>query len=363
MSNAEKKAAKKAAKAEKKANNVSNPEMTKAIISAVTAVLCVVAIIITSFSITGQILDANLKIAEQNAKVSGPVSNAGVSNDAPVVDDSTAPGDDVVVDDSTVPGDDVVVDDTTVPSDDTAADTNTSATDKKPETTNKAETTGAPVGNDIAKIVAYYNAAANATKAYKGTMKLTIVQGSSSKITKTSFPQAAVGIAEGLLPNDYPTNKTFTVTNGQGKGFNERKNEEENKSINDILAIDGNVKMSTLTAAGVQSASCTKSGNNYKVVIKLKPETVYSFDEKPKHHSACMDVLNISSSDIKPFEARKMEIKYTGATLTAVITDKNLLAEYDVNEPMDINGTLGWTFIEGTATIAASWQQNVKFAY
>ncbi len=353
----EKRAAKKAAKAEKKANRVSNPEMTKAIISAVTAVVCVLAVVITSVSITGDILATKVEIAEKYPTSSGSVStdapvDSGVSTDTPV-DDGTST-DTPVADDGTA---------TDAPVADDGTATDTPATPDAPADKPAATDSSAPVGNDIAKIVAYYNTAANNTKAYKGKIELDIEQGSTSKITETSFPKAAVSIAEGLLPNDYPTKKTYTVTNGQGKGYNHRKEEAENKSLNDILPIDGNAKMSTLTAAGVQSATCTKEGNNYKVVIKLKPETVNSFDEKPKNHSACMDVLNISNDDIKPFEARSMNIKYTGATLTAVVNEKNMLVSYQCNEPMTINGTLGWKAIEGTATIAASWKQTVKFKY
>ncbi len=357
--NKEKKAAKKAAKAEKKANRVSNPEMTKAIISAVTAVVCVIAVVITSISITNSILETKVDIANKTASAGGFSSDAGLVDDGtvtdtPVVDDSTAT-DTPVADDGTAT-------DAPVVDDGTATDTPAVDADKP---ANKPDDTGssAPVGNDIAKIVAYYNTAANNTKAYKGTMKLKIVQGSSSKITETTFPKAAISLAEGLLPNDYPTNKTYTVKNGQGDGYNERKQEAEKKALNDILPIDGNVKMSTLAAAGVQSASCTKVNGGYKVVIKLKPETVTSFDDKPKYHSSCMDVLDISSDDIEPFEARKMNIKYTGATLTAVVNDKNMLTSFDVNEPMTIVGTLGWTLIEADATIAASWKQTVNFTY
>lgn len=350
-------------KSEKKAKKVSNPELVKAIISSVTAIVCVVAVVITGMSITNQILDTNVSIAEKFAAASGSASNSGVADNNTVVEDSPVVDDSAAVEDITSV-DDTVVSDDTATNEDTTADSSKPSTDKGSAATDKAtNTSSAPVGNDIAKIVAYYNTAANNTKAYKGTMKLTIVQGSTSKITDTSFPDAAVSIAEGLLPNNYPTKKTFTVKNGQGNGYNERKQEAENKSINDILAIDGSPKMSTLTAAGVQSASCSKVNGGYKVVIKLKPETVYSFDEKPKHHSSCMDVLDISSDDIKPFEARSMTIKYPGATLTAVINDKNLLSEYSVDEKMDINGSLGWTFIEGTAVIDASWKQDIKFAY
>ena len=49
--------------------------------------------------------------------------------------------------------------------------------------------------------------------------------------------------------------------------------------------------------------------------------------------------------------------------ITAVVNDKNMLASFNVNEPMDISGSLEWGLIKGTAKIAASWKQDVKFAY
>ncbi|MBQ8228789.1 MAG: hypothetical protein IJZ88_07235 [Clostridia bacterium] len=346
------------AKSEKKAKKASNPEMVKAIISAVTAVLCVVAVVITSISITGKICETNLAIAEKSATSAG--SNSGsVSTDdgSSYVDDSV----DAVVDDGTVApdADAPVADDSTAADDGAAATPDASA----PAGNNAAASTGAPVGNDIAKIVAYYNAAANNTKAYKGTMKLAILQGTTSKVTETSLPSAAISIVNELLPNDYPTKKTFTVKNGQGEGYNERKQENESKPLADILPIDGNAKMSTLSAAGVKSAKCEKVAGGYKVTLVLKPETIHSLDDKPKHHSSCMDVLDITADDIKPFTAKTMDITYPGATLTATINDKNLLTEFDVNEPVDVVGDVEWTVVKASIVIDASWKQNVKFTY
>lgn len=341
---------------EKKAKKASNPEMVKAIISAVTAVLCVVAVVVTSFSITDQICNTNLEIAEKNAASAGTVSGSVSSDDNSSYVDDSAP----VVDDSTA------TPDADAPADDSTADSNTAATpDANAPADNSAASTGAPVGNDIAKIVAYYNTAANNTKAYKGTMKLNILQGTTSKITKSSLPNVAVEVANGLLPNDYPTKKTFTVKNGKGEGYNERKQENESKPLNDILPIDGSPKMSTLAPAGVKSAKCEKVANGYKVTLVLKQEVIHSLDDKPKHHFSCMDVLDITSDDIKPFTAKQFDITYPGATLTAVINDKNLLTEFDVNEPVLVDGVCAMAPIVNNAEIFidASWKQNVKFAY
>ena len=78
-----------------------------------------------------------------------------------------------------------------------------------------------------------------------------------------------------------------------------------------------------------------------------------------------MDVLDITSDDIKPFTAKQFDITYPGATLTAVINDKNLLTEFDVNEPVLVDGVCAMAPIVNNAEIFidASWKQNVKFTY
>lgn len=357
----EKKAAKKAAKAEKKANKQpKNPEIVKSVISAVTALLCVVAIVLTGTNITNKICKTNLDIAEKYPANSNNASSGDV-NGGSDVDPGTADPSDPGAADPANPADPG----TTDPS--APADNNSGSTDNKGTATDKKATDGAPVGSDIAKIVAYYNAAANATKANKGKMTLDIVQGSTTKITETSFPNGIKNIGNKLLPNDYGTKKHLTVTNGNAVGTKttvkgETKN--ENKSINKILPIDNNPKMSTLTAAGVKSATCTKVSGGYKVVIKLKSETVTSLSEKPKNHYSCMDVLNISEDDLGGFKIEDCKIQYTGGTLTATVNDKNMLTYFDVVNPMHITGNLTYPpLVKGSAVIDASWKQTVTFKY
>lgn len=357
----EKKAAKKAAKAEKKANKQpKNPEIVKSVISAVTALLCVVAIVLTGTNITNKICQTNLDIAEKYPANSNNASSGDVTGGSDVDPGAADPSDPGAADPAN-PADPAATD----PS--APADNNSGSTDNKGTATDKKATDGAPVGSDIAKIVAYYNAAANATKANKGKMTLDIVQGSTTKITETSFPNGIKNIGNKLLPNDYGTKKHLTVTNGNAVGTKttvkgETKN--ENKSINKILPIDNNPKMSTLTAAGVKSATCTKVSGGYKVVIKLKPEVVTSLSAKPTSHYACMDVLNISEDDLGGFKIEDCKIQYTGGTLTATVNDKNMLTYFDVVNPMHITGNLTYPpLVKGSAVIDASWKQTVTFKY
>lgn len=361
----EKKAAKKAAKAEKKANKQpKNPEIVKSVISAVTALLCVVAIVLTGTNITNKICQTNLNIAEKYPANSNNASSGGV-NGGSDVDPGAADSSDPGAADPANPADPGATD-PAAPADNNGGTSNGGSTDNKGTATDKKATDGAPVGSDIAKIVAYYNAAANATKANKGKMTLDIVQGSTTKITETDFNDGVKSVGNKLLPNDYGTKKHLTVTNGNAVGTKttvKGETKSENKSINKILPIDNNPKMSTLTAAGVKSATCTKVSGGYKVVIKLKPEVVTSLSAKPTSHYACMDVLNISEDDLGGFKIENCKIQYSGGTLTATVNDKNMLTYFDVVNPMHITGKLKFGLIGGNATIDASWKQTVTFKY
>ncbi|MCQ2479763.1 MAG: hypothetical protein MJ120_03900, partial [Clostridia bacterium] len=259
--------------------------------------------------------------------------------------------------------DGMVTDDTSAPADDSsssASDSSTpsSSSSSSSSSASKADADAAPVGTDISKIVPYYNKVANATKAYKGKITFKAKQGASTKITDTSFPKAAMNIANGMLPNDYPTdgsfNRNYVITNGQSS---------DGKSINKILPIDGDSAMSKLTAAGVASAKCAKSGNGYKIEIKLKPESTNSFSVQPPQHKACMDCLNMTDEDLKPFTCENCNIGYQGGTIMAVVNDKGLLTEFHAYNPMHITGTLKWTAISGTAVIDANWKRDAYMAY
>ncbi|MBQ7595695.1 MAG: dockerin type I repeat-containing protein [Clostridia bacterium] len=230
-----------------------------------------------------------------------------------------------------------------------------------------AEGGTAPSEMTVEEIVKLYNDAANKTKAYTGNFKIDCKDGVKTEIVDTSFPNAAAKIAAGLLPNDYPSNTTATVKNGSGKGTKTKPDGSTtaiNESLKDYLVIHGDEKMSKLTASGVKSASCEKVKEGYKVTITLKPEQVKSLSAKPVNHGACMEILDITEDDLKPFTLEECTINYLGGTITAVINESNgMLASYDAVEPMNLTGTLKWTAIKGTATLDASYHGTYTFTY
>lgn len=354
----ETKEAKKAAKAEKKAaKGEKNPEIVKSVISAVTAVACVASIIVTSLSITDKVCKTNEDIAAKTGTAGG---SSAVSTDTGAAADDTAAADDFAADDTTAT-DDFGTDDATA-ADDTATPVDSGSTDStgssKTDAKTPAKEDGAPVGTDVAKVVAYYNKVANATKAYKGKMVIKGDQGATTQITSTEFPDFVKSIGNDKLPHDYndPSKvaRNYTVVNGKAT---------DGKDIKNILPIDGAAEMSKLPASGVQSASCTKSGNGYKIQIKLKPESTNSFSKQPDCHKACMDCLNMTDDDLKPFTCDNCNIGYTGGTITATVNDKGYITEFHVNNPMHITGNVGYGKLTKPTVIDASWKQNLTITY
>ncbi|MCQ2471590.1 MAG: hypothetical protein MJ147_06080 [Clostridia bacterium] len=361
---ADKKAAKAEAKAAKKAEKgEKNPEIVKSVISSVTAVACVAAMVVTSLSITDKICNTNKDIAEKASTGAGSAITSTDTGSADVAgSDDAGLTDDIGGADDTASADDTsVADDTSAPADDSSSSSSSSSTPSSSSSSSsssasKADADAAPVGTDVAKVVAYYNKVANATKAYKGKITFKAKQGASTKITDTSFPKAAMNIANGMLPNDYPSdfNKNYVFTNGKAA---------DGTSINKVLPIEGEGVMSKLSASGVASAKCAKSGNGYKIEIKLKPESTNSFSVQPPQHKACMNCLDMTDDDLKPFTCENCNIGYQGGTIMAVVNDKGLLTEFHAYNPMHITGTLKWTAISGTAVIDANWRRDAYMAY
>lgn len=217
------------------------------LIKSITAVLCVVAICITMVSVVGDFTTAKIEAAKTigNAPVS---ENGGAeSSDDTGIEDGNVT-DDTVTDDGTV-SDDTSVDDGTVTDDGSSeAPSQTPSDDKTQADSSK------PAGNTApktkAEVISYYNSAVS--KAVKA--KVGFYKTRTSDNEKIDMP-AILGFAKGLIYQFMgigPDNKyTETVTKG--------KWEDVTFLYNSKLAV-----------ADVTSATCTSSGSNYVITIKLK---------------------------------------------------------------------------------------------
>lgn len=232
-----------------------------------------------------------------------------------------------------------------VPAEDaTQADGAEEATE--PETTLAAVT--APVGGSAADILAYYNTAANQLKTYEGNMSVKRVQGTTSNLEEISI-ELARGVVEGILPNDWPQEKTVS-TDGAG--------------AKDLFPVDDKPYTSALTVDGVKSATCTQDGNGYKVVITLVSEKGNDINFKPKHHGSCMDTLALTQEDLDPLTINECEITYTGATITAKIDEYGRVTSLVVNEPVVIEGTVAWKSLNIIdVKVIGTWKQEFTVTY
>ncbi len=281
------------------------------------------------------------------------LSLAGCKND---IDGETTVAATTVSQTTTAPGA-TTLPDTTAPSGTTTANT-TAQTTASTATTAAQTTTAAPAGNlptEKAAILAAYNKAANDTKSYTGDITVKKVDGTTSSIRTISFAPAKA-VADPILPNDYPREKTASFLNGTDKA-------NSADTLAKFLPPDKQTYLSNLTIEGVKEATCEKEGNGMKIVIKIVEEKGNELNYKAPHHGACMDTVNITAESIQPFTLNNANVTYPGGTLTASINDKGYLTKLDIQEPVEISGTFTWTLVKLDAVIDARWQQQFEFTY
>ncbi len=217
------------------------------LIKSITAVLCVVALCITMVSVVGNYADAVIEAAKSTGSASSSVEGDTEASDDTVADDSVAT-DDTVTDDGTV-SDDAVADDNTAADDSTSEDaTQAPADDKTPTEATK------PAGNAMpkttAEILSFYNGAVSkAVNAKVGYNK--------TRMTDNENMDGSAGLK--LMKS--------LVYQFMGIGADNLYTEAVTKGNWGDRAYLFNSK---LTAADVTSATCTQSGDNYVITLKLK---------------------------------------------------------------------------------------------
>lgn len=222
------------------------------------------------------------------------------------------------------------------------------------ETTLALEAVEAPVNGDKAAVIEFYNNVANATKSYKGNMKVKRVQGTTSTLEEVSI-EAVRGTAEGMLPNDYPKTKDVTFANGVGT---------DGTKAASFFPVDDKAYASNLSPDGAVSAVCTADGDGYKVVIKLVSEQGNDINFVPKHHGSCVDTLALTAEDLAPFTLNEADVTYTGATITAKVDANGRITSWTLNEPVVIHGKLAWkVFNLIEAKVIGTWKQEFTIAY
>ena len=217
------------------------------LVKSITAVLCVIALCVTMVSVVGNYADAVKEAAKSAGGASVSENGGAESSDDTVTDDGNV-SDDTITDDGTA-SDDATVEDGTA-ADDGAADDQTQASDDDKTPTDAAKPEGNVAPKTVAEITDYYNnAVAKAVKAKVGYNKSRItdnekMDGSAALKMMKSLVYKFMGIG---AENEYKEAVAKGNWGDRAYLFN-----------------------SKLTAADVTSATCTQSGANYVVTLKIK---------------------------------------------------------------------------------------------
>lgn len=263
--------------------------------------------------------------------------------------------------------DDTTVEATTVEGDTTAeattveGETTVAGTTVPGETTTAAAAVEAPVGSDIAKVVAFYNQYGNAIKAYQGKVTVSKIDGTTSKVNYIKFAAITKGIAEDMLPNDYKDKGTKTFVNGVSG----------DTKLSSWLPRDDSPKLSELSPTapnGVKSATCVVSGSGWKVSIVMNDDMTSgatALTDKPKYVSKCMDTLSLSAEDLGDFVLKSATVNYTGCKIDAVFDSQGRITKLDILTPANIKGDLAYKSLDllKDTDVTGDYKGNYTFTY
>lgn len=188
------------------------------------------------------------------------------------------------------------------------------------------------------QIVAYYNTCLQSSYAQ-------------AKMTDKKTEQVTIGV-DSVKFNDGGTNSTITSFANSIASKNQKQT-EETKTFSRGRASDGTsastfVLPANLSSAGVKSASISKSGNGYKVVITLVAESC-GHTSKPPYNASCAWPLDINEvvGALDGFaEITQAQFSYPGTTLTATIDAAGRVSYVRVDMPL--------TVTDGTGVITAA---------
>jgi len=284
----------------------------------------------------------------------GKAVDTSATTAAPDLSDETEvrtfPEEETTLEEETEEGATEPVEETTLEEETTAEAATTMA-----ETTTEAPTTVAEIKTPTgtADIVAFYNTAANNTKAQKD---FTVTRKNKLDCNITEGVLTIVNSVLSDLREDTEVKEVFK--NGKGTI------DTGNTPAKFLPPRPGEFSyMSKLQASGVKSASCVKNADGtFTVNIALKEETFKAKSEKPKNHHSCMGVLDIDWNGL-PFSVHDDTTgrNYNG-TIKAVITpDGQLLKELHQYQDVEVKGQVQ-VIVWANITVQGYYRQDFIFS-
>ncbi len=182
------------------------------------------------------------------------------------------------------------------------------------------------------QIVAYYNTCLQSSYAQ-------------AKMTDKKTEQVTIGV-DSVTINGKENGTVTSIANSIASS--NQKQTEESKSFSSGRSSDGTaastfVLPANLSSAGVKSASISRSGSGYKVVITLVAESC-GHNTKPPYNASCawpLDINEVAGALNGFAEITKAQFDYPGTMLTANIDAAGRVSYVRVDMPLTVKDGTG----------------------
>lgn len=281
-------------------------------------IICCTAWNVALDKITGSI-EPETNVSENNYSDTGNQVNAGTNNQGTAQNGTTV---------TNVNGQTVTQQNGTV------ANNNSGASNNSGGSNNSAQPQASAVlGYDKNQLVAYYNACLKSSY-------------SQARMTDRKTEQVTIGVDSVTINGGEKNDMITSIANSIASS--NQKQVDETKSFSGGRASDGTaastyVLPANLSASGVKSASVSRNGNGYKVVITLVAETC-GHNTKPPHNASCawpLDINEVAGALNGFAEVTQAQFKYPGTTLTANIDAAGRVNFVRVDMPLTVTDGTG----------------------
>ncbi len=310
--------------------------MKETIIKSITAILCVIALCVTSSVAVGTYTDA----VKEAAKFTGTASTGGAVVDGDTDADVTPDAGEAIPNEGEATPD---------------AGEEATTPDAGDEIPTQAEEGDAPAANDPTKytteqVVKYYTQVMD--KSFKAP-KVTITR---TETISISVDEVSPGgkVAANLASKIIEAYAKTTEYSGTFKnGFD--VNWPDSPTQNFVYPIQ-------LDPKGAKTATVTKKGNGYEINILVKSEKA-TLSAPPTYNKQCSTPLDLSTIDLFGLEITQADFNYPGTKLKAIVNDKGYVTYSELYMPMSGTGGGNFIAIPGKATVSGSMKRTVTYTY
>lgn len=312
--------------------------MKETVIKSVVAVLCVVALCITSSVAVGKYSDALI----DSAKLSGTVQTGG-NSDENISD--TAP-------ESPIDGTDNLETDAPVDGTDAVPDENTEAAvpdaDIQAQTPDKETKPNDPTAYTKEQAVRLYT---DSMKKSFNAQKTTIKSTQTIAISVDSMtPKGATKLAKKIV-DAYAKTTESTLTFSKGISTDKSKSK-----------VTDHVFPANLDPKGAKSATVTQKGNDYEISILVVPEAA-TLEKFPVYNRQCSFPLDLSTIDLFGLKITQADFTYEGTKIKATVGADGYVKYAEVYMPLAGEGGGNFIGIGGGAVVSGSMTKTATFTY